>query len=48
LARFLEDGRIDLDSNIVECSMRPQVLTRKNALFAGQDDGAENWAIVAR
>ena len=27
--------------------MRPQVLTRKNALFAGHDDGAENWAILA-
>jgi transposase len=22
-------------------------LTRKNALFAGHDDGAQNWAIVA-
>ena len=22
-------------------------LTRKNALFAGHDDGAENWAILA-
>ncbi|HEX3440342.1 MAG TPA: IS66 family transposase [Pseudolabrys sp.] len=47
LTRFLDDGRIDLDSNIVERSMRPQALTRKNALFAGHDDGAENWAIVA-
>jgi transposase len=47
LIRFLDDGRIDLDSNIVERSMRPQALTRKNALFAGHDDGAENWAIVA-
>jgi transposase len=47
LTRFLDDGRIDLDSNIVERSMRPQALTRKNALFAGCDDGAENWAIVA-
>src|ERR1700730_18085320 len=47
LTRFLEDGGIDLDSNIVERSMRPQALTRKNALFAGHDDGAENWAIVA-
>ena len=26
---------------------RPQALTRKNALFAGHDDGAENWAILA-
>jgi transposase len=47
LVRFLDDGRIDLDSNIVERSMRPQALTRKNALFAGHDDGAENWAITA-
>jgi hypothetical protein len=47
LTRFLDDGRIDLDSNIVERSMRPQALTRKNALFAGHDDGAQNWAIVA-
>jgi transposase len=47
LVRFLDDGRIELDTNIVERSMRPQALTRKNALFAGHDDGAENWAIVA-
>ena len=47
LTRFIDDGRIDLDSNIVERSMRPQTLTRKNALFAGHDDGAEGWAIVA-
>ena len=47
LTRFLDDGRIDLDTNIVERSMRPQALTRKNALFAGHDDGAENWAILA-
>jgi hypothetical protein len=47
LIRFLDDGRIELDTNIVERSMRSQALTRKNALFAGHDDGAENWAILA-
>ncbi len=47
LARFLDDGRIELDTNIVERSMRPVALTRKNALFAGHDDGAENWACIA-
>jgi hypothetical protein len=47
LARFFDDGRIELDSNIVERSMRPIVLNRKNALFAGHDQGAENWACVA-
>jgi transposase len=47
LIRFLDDGRIELDTNIVERSMRPQALTRKNALFAGCDDGAESWAVLA-
>jgi transposase len=47
LTHFLDDGRIELDTNIVERSMRPQALTCKNALFAGHDDGAENWAILA-
>ena len=47
LVRFLEDGRIELDTNIVERGMRPIVLNRKNALFAGHDQGAENWAAIA-
>ena len=41
LSRFLDDGRIDLDSNIVERSIRPLALNRKNALFAGSDEGGE-------
>jgi transposase len=45
--RFLDDGRIELDTNIVERSIRPLVLNRKNALFAGHDQGAENWACIA-
>jgi len=44
---FLEDGRVEIDSNTVERSIRPIVLTRKNALFAGSDEGAENWAVLA-
>jgi transposase len=47
LLRFLDDGRIEIDNNIVERCMRPVALTRKNALFAGHDDGAENWAVIA-
>jgi hypothetical protein len=34
LTRFLDDGRIELDTNLVERSIRPIVLNRKNALFA--------------
>ena len=47
LVRFLDDGRIELDTNIVERSIRPIVLNRKNTLFAGHDQGAENWAAIA-
>jgi transposase len=44
---FLDDGRVEIDSITVERSIRPIVLTRKNALFAGSDEGAENWAVLA-
>jgi transposase len=47
LRLFLDDGRVELDSNVVERSIRPLALTRKNALFAGSDEGAEHWAVVA-
>jgi transposase len=47
LSRFLDDGRIDLDSNTVERSIRPLALNRKNALFAGSDEGGDNWAVIA-
>jgi transposase len=47
LTRFVDDGRIEMDSNIVERSMRPIALNRKNALFAGSDAGGEHWAILA-
>jgi transposase len=47
LTRFIEDGRIELDNNAVERSIRPIALNRKNALFAGSDGGAEHWAIIA-
>jgi len=47
LSCFLDDGRIDLDSNTVERSIRPLALNRKNALFAGSDEGGDNWAVIA-
>ena len=47
LERFLEDGRIELDTNSVERAMRPVALSRKNSLFAGSDEGGENWALLA-
>ncbi|MDH4984438.1 IS66 family transposase [Aminobacter anthyllidis] len=47
LERFLHDGRLDIDSNAVERAIRPQTITRKNALFAGSDGGGRTWATVA-
>ncbi len=47
LIRFLDDGRIEIDSNVVERSIRPIALNRKNALFAGSDGGGEHWAVIA-
>ncbi|KUJ83212.1 transposase [Ruegeria marisrubri] len=47
LTKFLDDGRVELDSNSVERTIRPIALNRKNALFAGHDAGAQNWAILA-
>ena len=47
LEQFLDDGRIELDNNSVERAMRPVCLSRKNSLFAGSDEGGENWACLA-
>lgn len=47
LCLFLTDGRVELDNNTVERTIRPIALNRKNALFAGHDAGAENWAVIA-
>jgi transposase len=47
LTSFLADGRVEVDTNTVERSMRPIALGRKNSLFAGSEGGAESWAILA-
>lgn len=47
LVLFLEDGRLELDTNTIERAIRPIALGRKNSLFAGSDGGARHWAIVA-
>lgn len=46
LVVFLDDGRVEMDSNIVERAIRPIPMTRKVALFAGSDGGARHWAIA--
>jgi len=44
---FLEDGRIEVDTNTVERGMRNVAQGRKASLFAGSEEGAQTWAILA-
>jgi transposase len=44
---FLDDGHIDIDSNLVENAIRSPAMNRRNALFAGHDEGGRNWARFA-
>ena len=47
LQTFLTDGRVEIDSNSVENLIRPIALNRKNALFAGHDEGGKAWGRIA-
>ncbi|MBK5945626.1 IS66 family transposase [Rhodobacter veldkampii DSM 11550] len=44
---FLDDGHVDIDSNLVENAIRSPAMNRRNALFAGHDEGGKNWARFA-
>jgi transposase len=46
LIMYLDDGRLEMDTNVVERQLRPATLIRKNSLFAGSDGGAHRWAIA--
>lgn len=47
LQTFLHDGRVVIASNGVENLIRPIALSRKNALFAGHDEGGRAWGRIA-
>ena len=44
---FLEDGHVDMDSSLVENAIRSPAMNRRNALFAGHDEGGRSWARFA-
>jgi transposase len=46
LSRYHLDGRYQMDNNLVENTIRPMALGRKNYLFCGNHDAAENAAIM--
>jgi transposase len=46
LTNFLKDGRLPIDNNLCENTIRPVALGRKNWLFAGSPEGAKRMAII--
>lgn len=46
LTRYHLDGRLKMDNNLGENALRPLCLGRKNWLFCGNDDAAEDAAIM--
>ena len=45
LTAFLDDGRLEPDTNTLERSIRP-IAPKKNSLFSGDEGGGETWAIL--
>lgn len=46
LIRYIEDGRYQIDNNLIENSIRPIAIGRKNYLFAGSHDAAQRAAMI--
>ena len=46
LVRYTEQGRFHIDNNLIENSIRPVALGRKNYLFAGSHNAAQQAAII--
>ncbi len=43
---YLEDGRIEIDNNLVENAIRPTALGKKNWLFVGEAEAGDRSAII--
>jgi transposase len=46
LIRYIHDGRYQIDNNLIENSIRPTVIGKKNWLFAGSHDAAQRSAMI--
>jgi transposase len=46
LTRFLEDGRLEIDNNLVENAIRPTAIGKKNWLFIGDEAAGQTSAIL--
>lgn len=43
---YATDGKLEIDNNLVENSIRPVAIGRKNYLFAGSHNGARRAAML--
>jgi transposase len=46
LTRFVDDGVLEIDSNLIENSIRPTALGKKNFLFFGHPEAGERSAVI--
>jgi transposase len=46
LTAYLEDGRVEIDNNLVENAIRPTALGKKNWLFIGADTAGDRSAVL--
>ena len=46
LSRYITDGKLNIDNNLIENAIRPIALGRKNYLFAGSHESAQRIAMI--
>jgi transposase len=46
LTRYIDNGQVEIDNNLIENSIRPVALGRKNYLFAGSHEAAQQAAMI--
>ena len=46
MKHYLKEGRLIIDNNLAENAIRPIALSRKNFLFCGNHQAAENTAMI--
>ena len=46
LTRFVEDGALEIDNNLIENAIRPSALGKRNWLFIGHPEAGERSAVI--
>lgn len=46
LVRYMEDGQFEIDNNLIENTIRPVAIRRKNYLFVGSHEAAQRTAVI--